>query len=106
MKYLRFAVLLCISSALIAGEMVGFTSRPRAPQNLLLITLDTMRADRLPAYGFQGVQTPALDRIAAGGLVFEEAFAAAPLTLPSHTSILTGLYPPRFGVRDNASPPL
>ena len=105
MSYLRLAGPLCIASALMAGEMIGSAPKP-APRNLLLITLDTMRADRLPVYGFQGVETPALDRIAADGLVFEEAYAAVPLTLPSHASILTGLYPPRLGVRDNASPPL
>ena len=65
-----------------------------------------MRADRLPAYGFQGVDTPVLDRIAAEGTIFEEAFAAAPLTLPSHASLFTGIYPPRLGVRDNAGAPL
>ena len=96
---------LCIASALVAGELVGSTRRAD-PLNLVLITLDTMRADRLPAYGFQGVRTPAIDRIANEGIVFEEAFAAVPLTLPSHASILTGLNPPRVGIRDNASPPL
>ena len=65
-----------------------------------------MRADRLPAYGFRGVDTPALDRIAAEGAVFEETFAAAPLTLPSHASLFTGIYPPRLGVRENAGAPL
>jgi arylsulfatase A-like enzyme len=76
------------------------------PRNLLVITLDTMRADRLPPYGFCGVATPALDRLAAEGVVFEQTFAAVPLTLPSHGTIFTGLYPPRLGVRDNAGAPL
>jgi arylsulfatase A-like enzyme len=73
---------------------------------VLIVTLDTMRADRLPPYGFNGVATPALDRIAAEGALFEEAFAAAPLTLPSHATLFTGLYPPRLSVRDNAGAPL
>jgi arylsulfatase A-like enzyme len=72
----------------------------------VVITLDTMRADRLPAYGFSSVATPALDRLAAEGVVFDRAFAAVPLTLPSHASLFTGLYPPRLGVRDNAGAPL
>jgi arylsulfatase A-like enzyme len=76
------------------------------PANLVVITLDTMRADRLPSYGFSGVATPAIDRLAADGVVFEQAFAAVPLTLPSHTSLMTGLLPVRHAVRDNASPPL
>ena len=96
-----------LTAALLLPELFGCTSTAVAhPRNLLLITLDTMRADRLPAYGFTGVLTPALDRIAAEGAVFEEAYAAVPLTLPSHVSLFTGLYPPRHGVRDNAGAPL
>jgi choline-sulfatase len=100
-----------VALLLILGLLLAAASdslRPGAvrPRNLLLITLDTMRADRLPVYGFAGVDTPALDRIAAEGTVFEEAFAAVPLTLPSHASLFTGIYPPRLGVRDNAGAPL
>jgi arylsulfatase A-like enzyme/Tfp pilus assembly protein PilF len=69
--------------------------------NLLLITLDTTRADRLGAYGFTGIETPNLDRLAREGVLFEHAVAAAPLTLPAHSSIFTGKYPPAHGVRDN-----
>jgi arylsulfatase A-like enzyme len=65
-----------------------------------------MRADRLAAFGFTGVDTPELDRNAAEGIVFEETYAAVPLTLPSHASMFTGIYPPRLGVRDNAGAPL
>jgi arylsulfatase A-like enzyme len=98
---------LCLTAALLLPELFGCTSTAVAhPRSLLLITLDTMRADRLPAYGFTGVLTPALDRIAAEGAIFEEAYAAVPLTLPSHVSLFTGLYPPRHGVRDNAGAPL
>ena len=103
----RYAVPACLAAALLLWEVSGPASIAVArPRNLLLITLDTMRADRLPAYGFTGVLTPALDRIAAEGAVFEETFAAVPLTLPSHASLFTGLYPPRHGVRDNAGAPL
>lgn len=69
--------------------------------NVLLITLDTTRADHLPAYGYGGVKTPALDRLAGRSLIFEDAIAHAPLTLPSHASILTGQLPIWHGVRDN-----
>lgn len=82
----------------VVGSLVG--ARADHP-NLLLITLDTTRADRLGAYGYAGVQTPVIDRLAADGVLFERAITAAPLTLPAHTSIMTGLYPPRHGVRDN-----
>jgi choline-sulfatase len=69
--------------------------------NLLLITLDTTRADRLGAYGWPESATPALDRLARDGVLFERALAPAPLTLPAHASLFTGDYPPRHGVRDN-----
>src|SRR6516162_5510008 len=74
--------------------------RPR-PSGLVIITLDTTRADRLPAYGFGGIATPAIDSLAARGVVFDEAVTVAPLTLPAHTSLFTGLYPANHGVREN-----
>jgi arylsulfatase A-like enzyme/Tfp pilus assembly protein PilF len=69
--------------------------------DVVVVTLDTTRADRLGCYGFRGVETPNLDAIAADGVVFEQATSTVPLTLPSHTSIFTGLIPPHHGVRDN-----
>jgi arylsulfatase A-like enzyme len=74
--------------------------RPR-PTGLVIVTLNTTRADRLPAYGFGGVATPAIDGLASRGAVFDEAITVAPLTLPAHTSLFTGLYPPHHGVRDD-----
>jgi arylsulfatase A-like enzyme/Tfp pilus assembly protein PilF len=73
----------------------------RQALNLVVITLDTTRADRLGAYGFKDIETPTLDRLAAEGVLFEQASTAAPLTLPSHSSIFTSLFPPEHGVRDN-----
>ena len=75
--------------------------RPRAGQNLLVITIDTLRADRLGAYGYSKANTPHLDELASEGVVFEEAIAQVPVTLPSHASLFTGLVPPTHGVRDN-----
>jgi len=69
--------------------------------NVLLVTLDTLRADRLGCYGRANADTPALDALAAGGLRFAAAESAVPLTLPSHATILTGLLPPRHGLHDN-----
>ncbi len=75
-------------------------SAPTA-RNLVLITIDTLRADRVGAYGWTRARTPALDSLARDGAVFERAYAAAPITLPSHATILTGRYPPGHGARDN-----
>lgn len=69
--------------------------------NLLLVTLDTTRADRLGCYGHEGARTPALDGLAARGLRFTEAVTPVPMTLPAHTSLMTGLDPPQHGVRGN-----
>ena len=85
------------------GSEVGRLPRGVEPSdlNLVLITLDTTRADRLGAYGWTRVPTPNLDRIAGEGVVFEHAVAPAPLTLPAHSSLFTAKSPPQHGVRDN-----
>ncbi|HYH47753.1 MAG TPA: sulfatase-like hydrolase/transferase, partial [Thermoanaerobaculia bacterium] len=69
--------------------------------NLVVVTLDTTRADRLGCYGSEDVLTPHLDRLAARGTLFEQAVSATPLTLPAHSSLFTGLLPGGHGVRDN-----
>ncbi len=79
----------------------GCTDRQPQPRNLLLITLDTLRADRLGSYGHQAAQTPNLDRLAARGLRFTRAVTVMPLTLPAHASLMTGTHPGFHGVRDN-----
>jgi arylsulfatase A-like enzyme/Tfp pilus assembly protein PilF len=71
------------------------------PPNLLLISLDTLRADRLGVYGYSPAMTPRLDALAARGLRFAQATTVVPLTLPAHSSLFTGVFPPRHGVRDN-----
>jgi choline-sulfatase len=78
-------------------------SARRAPPNILLITLDTTRADHLGAYGYKLARTPRLDRLARDGVLFERAIAAAPITLPAHVSLLTGTYPFAHGVRNNGN---
>ncbi len=71
--------------------------------NVLLITIDTLRADRLGCYGFGLAHTPAIDRLAREGVRCADATTSAPITLPAHSSIMTGLYPPAHGVRDNGN---
>jgi arylsulfatase A-like enzyme len=73
---------------------------------VLLITLDTVRADRLGAYGYASARTPNLDGLAQTGVRFDDATSVAPITGPAHAAILTGMEPARFGVRDNTSTPL
>jgi len=68
---------------------------------IILISIDTLRADRLPAYGYQKVRTPNFDAFAAESVLFERAYSHAPQTLPSHASLLTGELPFEHGVRDN-----
>jgi arylsulfatase A-like enzyme len=76
---------------------------PCAGADVLLITLDTTRKDHLGCYGWSSARTPNIDRLAHDGLLFENAFSAAPITLPSHTTIFTSTYPMVHGVRDNGA---
>ena len=80
-----------------ASSATSGTSRP----DVLLVTLDTVRADHLGAYGYAGALTPTLDALAQSGVVFDNAFTSAPMTLPAHATLLTGLEPPEHGVRVN-----
>ena len=96
----------CSTTALIAAGVLAAVSvscsggGPGRP-DILLITIDTLRADRVGAYGAGHVQTPALDRLAREGIRFDAAYAVAPLTLPSHVSMLSGWLPAAHGVRAN-----
>jgi arylsulfatase A-like enzyme/Flp pilus assembly protein TadD len=74
---------------------------PKGPFNVVVVTLDTTRADRIGCYGNRDVETPNLDALCRDGVVFDNATAVVPLTFPSHSSIFTGLLPPHHGVRDN-----
>lgn len=81
------------------SDFLQETSRKK--YNVLLITIDTLRADHLGCYGFKEISTPNIDALAAGGIQFADATAHVPLTLPSHTSIHTGNFPAYHGVHDN-----
>ncbi len=74
--------------------------------NLLLVTIDTLRADHVGCYGFAGAQTTTLDRLAREGTLIEDAVVAIPMTRPSHATLMTGRYPFEHGLRDNAQGPL
>lgn len=82
--------------------MQGCNNAPELPiENVILITLDTTRSDALGAYGNKLIRTPVLDEMAQLGHRFDECYTHAPITLPSHSSILTGMLPPVHGVRNN-----
>jgi len=83
-----------------SGGVPAPASTPPPPPSVLLITIDTVRADHVGCYGAHRVETPVLDALAAEGVRFENAYAQVPLTLPSHAVILTGTYPMFNGVRD------
>ena len=77
------------------------TAGSSTARHVVLVTIDTLRADRVGAYGYAAAKTPAIDALAAAGLRVGQAFATAPVTLTSHASLLTGLYPPAHGARHN-----
>src|SRR6185295_15781315 len=85
--------------AVVAG--MSLWTRSKRPLNVLIVSIDTLRADRLGSYGYVDAQTPVLDGLAASGLRFTQATTVAPLTLPAHASLFTGTFPAYHGVRDN-----
>jgi arylsulfatase A-like enzyme/tetratricopeptide (TPR) repeat protein len=80
--------------------------RASARGNILLITIDTLRADHLGCYGYKDIHTPTIDALARDGVLFPMAISQVPLTLPSHAAILTGTYPFHNGLQDFTAPPL
>jgi arylsulfatase A-like enzyme/Tfp pilus assembly protein PilF len=90
-----------LGSALVVCGQDADLRTDRAGPNLLLVTLDTTRADRLGAYGYVAAYTPALDGLAARGTTFDAAYTPAPMTLPAHATLFTGLQPPEHGARVN-----
>ncbi len=96
------------AAVLVAAALVGVGCAPgesgrRLPEGtpVVLISIDTLRSDRLPVYGYDRVDTPAIDGLRRDGILYRRAYTQVPLTLPSHVSLLTGLLPPEHGVRDN-----
>ena len=90
----------------VAPELAAVDAIPAEPGdladcNVLIVTFDTTRADHIGSYGYDKATTPALDRLAREGVLFSEAVAPSPTTLPSHASIMTGLYPVHHGARAN-----
>ena len=99
----RSATLFVLALALIAAgcrrsdQLIDEKGAP-----IILISIDTLRSDRLPAYGYAKIETPALDQLRADSILYEHAYSHAPLTLVSHASMFTGLLPAEHGIRDNS----
>lgn len=100
----RPALVLFVTVAALLAASGPAAQRPLP--NVLLVTIDTLRADRLGSYGYKLARTPVLDRLAAEGTRFADATTHAPLTYPAHVAILTGRYPAAYGVRLNGMRPL
>ena len=102
---LRFTFILFLAAlgttlAAVGGWRYARASAPVSGP-IIVLSIDTLRADHLPAYGYKKVKTPAIDALAADGVVFERAYSHAPQTLPAHASLLSGRLPFETGVRDN-----
>lgn len=105
MSLQRVPLAALLAAAALCAQTAPAAQRPSRP-NVLLVTLDTTRADRIGAYGYTLAETPALDRLAREGVRFADATSQSPLTAPAHTALLTGQYPGRLGIRNNASSPI
>lgn len=99
---MRRAILWAAAVLFVAIGVIAWKTQAREKPNLLMITFDTTRADHIGAYGWKHARTPTIDKLATEATLFESAFATVPLTLPSHTAIMTGIYPFYSGVRDNS----
>jgi choline-sulfatase len=99
-------LILCIVLAVTHLQAAANAAPRKARPNVILITIDTVRADHLGCYGAKNIQTPTLDALGRDGVIFERAISQVPLTWPSHAAILTGLYPFQNGVQDFTGQPL
>ena len=104
---LAVIAIVVVVALLLVGKIPRPSKEPAARDvdltgaNVLLVTLDTTRADRVGAYGYLAAETPYIDALAASGVLFEQTITPSAFTLPAHSSILTGLYPTYHGVRLN-----
>jgi arylsulfatase A-like enzyme/Flp pilus assembly protein TadD len=98
---IRVGLALGFALLLVAGFAAIRFAWPAPRLNVLLVTLDTTRADHIGCYGYPHALTPALDALAEEGVLFENAYVTVPMTVPSHAGMLTGLYPPENGLHNN-----
>src|SRR5438874_4923920 len=104
-RFVRFSFIIFLAALSTTMAAVGGWryARASAPVSgpIIVISIDTLRADHLPAYGYKKIKTPAIDELAADGVVFDRAYSHAPQTLPAHAALLSGQLPFETGVRDN-----
>ena len=91
---------LAVSLATFAASLAAAQTPAKEPPNVLFVTIDTLRADHVGCYGYKQVKTPNIDSLATDGSRFERAYAVVPVTLPSHSSMMTGTYPMLSGMHD------
>src|SRR3954452_17329054 len=106
MRLTRFRILVAAAIVLATSWIMMSCGRssvgtPSRTTPVILISIDTLRSDHLPAYGYNGVATPNIDALRADSILYERAYSQVPLTLPSHTTNFTGMLPGDNGVRDN-----
>src|SRR5260370_7096746 len=97
----RLLLICCLVEIL---NVEGLAQTKASQPDVFLITIDTLRPDHVHCYGYEDIETPALDGLAKDGVRFTQAFTPSPITNTSHTSILTGLLPSSHGVTDFAVP--
>jgi arylsulfatase A-like enzyme/cytochrome c-type biogenesis protein CcmH/NrfG len=102
MPFSRCSVSLLVACLLSSAAAVATPAPAKPPVNVVVITIDTLRPDHLGCYGYKQIHTPNIDALAADGVRFERAYTSVPVTLPSHTVIFTGTYPPFSGMHDFA----
>jgi choline-sulfatase len=105
----RTLILTCAALGTVLAAAGGWRyARASAPLSgpIIIVSIDTLRADHLPAYGYQNIKTPAFDLLASDGVVFERAYSHAPQTLPAHAALLAGRLPFETGVREDVGTPL
>ena len=98
----RLAYLFCV--IILMARAWGQAAPRKAPPDVFLVTIDTLRPDHIACYGYKQIETPTLDALAADGIRFTQAFTHSPITNTSHTTILTGLLPSVHGVTDFGVP--
>lgn len=90
-----------LAVAVLAAGLLFLNRSPKMPQHIILISIDTCRADHLSCYGFPMKTTPHIDEVASGAFRFNQVISPVPITLPTHSTMLTGTIPPYHGVHDN-----